>query len=116
MKKISYYDLLGIIKERNIPDKVYLHSNYRKVAYIKDVDIVSNEFNGYMLDEPDKDQDANFRYYLGECFLESDMFKKNIEIDKKIIEKIRIKGTFTRNQKRISRKINEIIEVLNGNN
>lgn len=116
MKKISYYDLLGMIKEENIPDKVYLHMLGKKVAYIKDVDTVSNELTGYMLDNPNKDQDENFKYYLGECFLESDMFDECIEVDKKLIEKIKIKGTFTKNQKRIIRKINEIIEVLNEEN
>ena len=80
MKKISYYDLLGMIKEENIPDKIYLHNLNKKVAYIKDVDVVSNEFNGYMLDDPNKDQNENFKYWLGECFLESDMFKECIEI------------------------------------
>ena len=84
MKLISYYDLLGMIKEENIPDKIYLHMLGKKVAYIKDVDM--DEFNGYMLDDPNKDQDDKFKYYLGECFLESSMYDECIEIegDKKI--------------------------------
>ena len=90
MKKISYYDLLGMIKEGNIPDKVYLYMCNKKVAYIKDVDAVSKEFTGYMLDNPDKDQDDNFKYYLGECFLESNMFDECIEVVKdNIFESIR---------------------------
>lgn len=80
MKKISYYDLLGMIKVGNIPNKVYLHRLHKKVAYIKDVDVVSNELTGYMLDNPNKDQDENFKYYLGECFLESSVFDECIEI------------------------------------
>ena len=80
MKLISYYDLLGMIKVGNIPNKVYLHRLHKKVAYIKDVDVVSNELTGNMLDNPNKDQDENFKYYLGECFLESSVFDECIEI------------------------------------
>ena len=78
MKLISYYDLLGMVKEENIPDIIYLHMLGKKVAYIKNVDM--DEFNGYMLDDPNKDQNEDFKYWLGECFLESDMFKECIEI------------------------------------
>ena len=47
-KLVSYYDLLGMIKEGNIPEKVYWINNRKeKISYKADYDI---EFNCYFLE------------------------------------------------------------------
>ena len=76
---LSYYELLGMIKEGNIPERLYVklaQVNYG-VNYVAIYD--GDEFSRYELENSD-DEDCNYRDYLGECFLESDMFNKCIEI------------------------------------
>lgn len=78
-KKISYYELLGMIKEGNIPKKLYVklpQVNYGS-TYIAEYD---DEDFSYYCQEDTKDNEVNYRSYLGECFLESDMFAECIEI------------------------------------
>ena len=87
---ISYYELLTRIKERNIPQLLILHLVPTKsVEYISDYDYVSDKLVGYEILN-DKDEDENYSYYLGDCFLESTMFDKVIEIieEEKEIEKL----------------------------
>lgn len=87
---ISYYELLTRIKERNIPQLLILHLVPTKsVEYIPDYDYVSDKLVGYEILN-DKDEDENYSYHLGDCFLESTMFYKVIEIieEEKEIEKI----------------------------
>lgn len=77
--KVSYYDLLGMIKEGNIPQKIEVTVpcvNYSR-TYFASYD--GNEFNNYFLLNA-KDGDENYDVYLANCFLESDMFNKCIEI------------------------------------
>ena len=77
---ISYYELLTMVKEGNIPQLLILHLVPTKsVKYISDYDYVNSELIGYEILN-DKDEDENYRYYLGDCFLESTMFDKVIEI------------------------------------
>lgn len=78
-KLVSYYDLLGMIKEGNIPQKLEVKLpcvNYSRTYYAS-YDI--SEFNNYFLLEVE-DSDENYDVYLANCFLESDMFEKCIEI------------------------------------
>ncbi|MCI6191222.1 MAG: hypothetical protein MR691_15055 [Clostridium sp.] len=87
---ISYYELLKRIKEGNIPPKIILHLVPNKsVEYISDYDYVSDKLVGYEILN-DKDEDENYSYYLVDCFLESTMFDKVIEIieEEKEIEKL----------------------------
>lgn len=87
---ISYYELLTRIKERNIPQLLILHLVPTKsVEYITDYDYVSDKLVGYEILN-DKDEDENYSYYLVDCFLESTMFDKFIEIieEEKEIEKL----------------------------
>lgn len=127
---ISYYELLTMIKEGKEPKRlrVYLTSTQSKI-YCAENDI-DNTFSYYVI-ENEGEENENFKYYLGECFLESDMFDKNIEIlDKKEIEKIefdtngiderivwfdeRGKHHFNTNTKDkfFANKINEIIDII----
>lgn len=112
---ISYYELLGMIKKGNNPEKV----KYDDTVYEWDNDSYYYD-DGY----------DNIDYLSGDIIFEKDMFKKNIEIieDKKI-EKLKIEndngtdyyirnihGTkcyLTKHSKIMADKINEIIEVLN---
>lgn len=87
---ISFYELLTMVKEGNIPKLLILHLVPTKsVKYISDYDYVSDELVGYKILN-DKDEDENYSYYLGDCFLERTMFDKVIEIieEEKEIEKL----------------------------
>lgn len=87
---ISYYELLTMIKERDIPPKIILHLVPNKsVEYISDYESVNSEFIGYEILK-DEEADENYSYHLGDCFLESTMFYKVIEIieEEKEIEKL----------------------------
>lgn len=121
---ISYYELLTRIKEGNIPQLLILHLVPTKsVEYVPDYDYVSDKLVGYEILN-DKDEDENYRYYLVDCFSESTMFDKVIEIieEEKEIEKITIRektigfpnGEWTaRNMdKAFAVKINELIDEV----
>lgn len=75
---ISYYDLIGMVKEGNAPGtiEVKLCSGKAK-TYIANYDV--GEFSFYHLEFEDLEDD-NYHYYLSECFLESSMFDKCITI------------------------------------
>lgn len=77
--KISYYELLGMIKEGNIPEriKVCLVGN-KEVVYIAEFE-TEYILLCYMI-ENENEQDENYRYYLSECLIEYSMFDECIEI------------------------------------
>ena len=127
---ISYYELLTMVKEGNIPKLLILHLVPNKsVEYVPDYDYVSDKLVGYEILN-DKDEDENYRYYLVDCFLESTMFDKVIEIieEEKEIEKLKIEqdapnnyyikneyGTkcyLTKHSKMIAEKVNELIDEV----
>ena len=91
MKEISYYELLKMIKDGNIPKKV----NYKITGYLEDyVEYTAqydrNDFTHYELTNHHR-EDENIHFYLNENFLESDMFDESIlilEEQKKIPEKL----------------------------
>lgn len=74
---ISYFELLQMIKVGNIPKKVKLHFCGTTKEYCADYDI--DDFSHYELCNK-KEKDEDYKFYLSECFLESDMFDKSIEI------------------------------------
>ena len=77
--EISYYELLGMIKEGNIPQKIEVKLpcvNYSR-TYFADYD--GERYTHYFLLEVE-DSDENYDVYLADCFLECDMFKKCITI------------------------------------
>ena len=128
---ISYYELLIRIKEGNIPQLLILHLVPTKsVEYVPDYDYVSDKLVGYEILN-DKDEDENYSYHLVDCFLESTMFDKVIEIieEEKEIEKLKIEqdtpnsnyyikneyGTkcyLTKHGKMIAEKVNELIDEV----
>lgn len=128
---ISYYELLTRIKEGNIPQLLILHLVPNKsVEYISDYDYANSEFIGYEILK-DEEADENYSYHLVDCFLESTMFDKVIEIieEEKEIEKLKIEqdtpnsnyyikneyGTkcyLTKHSKMIAEKVNELIDEV----
>lgn len=74
---ISYYELLGMIKEGKEPNKIKVHLNSTPKIYLKDDDIY--EYCYYILDSKEI-EDENYKDYLMDSFIESMMFEKNIEI------------------------------------
>lgn len=73
---ISYYELLGMIKDGNIPKRIYvkLPSLNYGVHYIAKYDY--GDFSHYYAEE----DDINYKSYLSECFLENDMFGRFIQV------------------------------------
>lgn len=83
---ISYYELLGMIKEGKAPNKIRVHLNSTPKIYVKDDDI--EEYCYYILNNKEQ-EDENYKDYLMDSFIESMMFDKTIEIleeEKKIPE------------------------------
>lgn len=76
--KISYYDLLGMVKDGNAPERIEVSLTYG-TSRIYEAEYDIGEFNHYRLDE-DYLEDENYKDYLSECFLESMMFNKCITI------------------------------------
>lgn len=125
--KVSYYELLGMIKEGNIPERI-------KVSLVGDKEVIYTTHFGiegrlvcYMIENEDK-QDENYHYYLTESLIEYNMFDKCIEIieEEKEIEKLRIQRTwqdefrnepllryiYKEDMKDIENKINELIDEI----
>ena len=122
---ISYYDLLGMIKEGNAPRKIRVHltCNPRDYEAIDDM----GEFCYYsLIGEPDE----NYKSYLSESYVESCMLEDGIEVieeDNKIerLEQwVDVKSWVGNDLKRgleeqsefnknIYYKINEIIDYIN---
>ena len=127
---ISYYELLAMVKEGKEPKRIRVHlTSTTSAIYCAEYDI-DNSFNYYKL-ENENEENEMVKYYLCECFLESNMFDKDIEIlDKKEIEKIKFdtndiderivwfdergKHHFNTNikDKFFANKINEIIDII----
>ena len=112
---ISYYELLQLIKLGKEPKRIKVHLTGRPREYYAEYDF--DDFSHYSLDG---ESNENYRDYLVECFLESDMFDDKIEIlDKKIPEKINLDTEELRGKETIRAidylfegKINEILDYL----
>lgn len=85
---ISYYELLGMIKEGNIPNKIKVHlTPVSSRNYISEYDI-DGSFSYYRL-ENEKEENDDYRFCLADCYLESVALDETIEIlDEKEIEQI----------------------------
>lgn len=73
---ISYYELLGMIKEDKAPNKIRVHLTREPRIYEAEY-YDDGDFSHYFIDG---DTDEEYHHYLSECLLESNMFDKNIEI------------------------------------
>lgn len=86
---ISYYELLGMIKEDKAPKEIRVHlTSGTSKLYVRESDI-DDTFNCYVIDE-DEETSEDYKYYLTDCYIESMMFEKTVEIldEKKIPEKL----------------------------
>lgn len=120
--KISFYELLGMVEEGNIPEIV----EYNGIQYKADYDDVDNSFLDYLIVDKKKINDT-IHFYLGENILFSEMHIKNllipreknkkIEKDKKI-EHLKLYAPYPEctddRFEDVENKINEIIDRLNG--
>lgn len=103
MKKI---DLLNkIVNGEELPKKIRYKGEYWYLTQ-KYANILPYYSNGY-------DKENLFTGEEDEYFSESLNFEVEIIEEDKTIENIKVKSTFTRNQKKIARKINEIIDFIN---
>ena len=82
---ISYYELLNKINHNEIPDLLELNLNCGKRYYQAYYD--DGLFNYYGLCE-ENEENEDFKYYLSDCLLDSEMFDKKIKIMNEKIEKI----------------------------
>ena len=117
--KISYYELLGMIKEGNIPERIKacLVGN-KEVVYIAEFE-TEDILIGYMI-ENENEQDENYHYYLSECLIEYSMFDECIEIVKDELKELTYEDFFEDNsememfeilvneQNKIKRKLKEL--------
>lgn len=76
---ISYYDLLGMVKEGNIPKYVYYVDDAFDENYLYESEYFYDEFLGYNL-VGEEQKELGIYKYLGENFLEPQMLEKNILI------------------------------------
>lgn len=79
--KISYYELLGMIKEGNIPNEVLvtLQNGLKPVKYSAEFDYVDDSLTCYSICD-EEEVDENYHDYLTDCFIEMSVFDKCIEI------------------------------------
>lgn len=128
--KTTIYDLLGMIKDDNIPQRIIFKNQIYE--YVESAEDYYNEEHGYIFDvyvlksilndeveiletAITYKQDNYYQYqpYTGEVEIKYNSPKYILESDK--IEKLNINGRFTKNQKKLANKINEIIEAINEN-
>lgn len=76
---ISYYDLLGMVKEGNIPKYVYYVDDTFTGRYLYESEYFYDEFLGYNL-VGEEQKELGIYQYLGENFLEPQMLEKSILI------------------------------------
>ncbi len=76
---ISYYELLTMIKENDAPKKIRVHlTPNTSNIYVNELDI-DGSLNYYALSQNARENEE-YKYYLTECFIESSVFDKCIEI------------------------------------
>lgn len=80
--KISYYELLKMIKKGKYPI-----IEYNNIKYVPDFDIVDGSFLDYQIDKKTYIDDVKF--YLAENFLDCEMFNKVLTI----VEQDKLKGS-----------------------
>lgn len=68
INRISYYELLGLVREGRQPERVWLDGDMYEVR-----DVSEGKFYGYYCSKDDT--------WLSEQFVESDVFAKEIEIE-----------------------------------
>ena len=72
---ISYYDLLGLLKDGKQPKEVKLHLKYNSA-----VCIYNNDNGSYLLKNRFDEDNLSIYMYLRDCLLDNGSFDKCIEI------------------------------------
>ena len=116
--KVSYYELLGMIKEGDIPKEIYvqLQIGLNPVKYVPEYDLADGSLTCFTIFNREE-EDTNYHYYLTDCFIEMSVFDKCIEIieEEKEMEKIPIPEIESVGNERILRaeiRINELIDEI----
>lgn len=82
---ISYYELLTLIQQGTIPDKVILHHYEQRIPYVKDLEI-DGSFKTYVIEDegylPSHEPRELF-VYLKDHLFDADCFDKTLEIESK---------------------------------
>ena len=113
--KISYYDLLGLIKEEKEPKEIEVQLVAQKsVNYVACYDRANGEFLNYYIKD-DRNLSDDYHSYLTDSFLESSMFKKCIKIieGNKEIQKLSYQQVGYENCDGSERKIKEVVIDFN---
>ena len=72
---ISYYELLGLLKDSKQPKEVKLHLKYNSAVYI-----YNNDNGSYLLKNRFDEYNLSIYMYLRDCLLDNGSFDKCIEI------------------------------------
>lgn len=83
MKTISYYELLELIKNGAEPKRIRVKVCSYSCEYVAEYDV--EDFSHYYIANENQ-VDDNYKYFLSECFFESMMFGKCIEIIEEVEE------------------------------
>lgn len=119
--KISYYELLGMIKEGDIPNEVLvtLQNGLNSVKYVPEFDYVDDSLTCYSIYDKDE-EDENYHHYLTDCFIEMSVFDKCITIVEDELKELTYEDFFEDNsememfeilvneQNKIKRKLKEL--------
>ncbi len=72
---ISYYDVIGMIKNGNIPKRIRLFIFDKSAVYYFD-----QENSSYLIEDPSAKND-NFKEYLNECLTDMDYLENKLAIE-----------------------------------
>ena len=110
---ISYYELLDMIRKGEIPYRIWFHVGNRKVSYIQNLDKIDSTFIGFMIEDFDN-KDSDVGSWLGENFMESDVFNRCLSMEFDTIRKIDLSvlSTQTEKNRAFKNSINQIIDRL----
>ena len=84
MEKISYYDLLGMVRSGDMPERLRVEILKGDPKYYR-AEFDGEEFSHYYKEDFLKEE--SYSIFLSECFLESGMFDNVIEVIDEDIEK-----------------------------
>ena len=109
---LTYFELLELVKHFKEPKKVLVKlTNDKTGRYYKATYDIDDTFICYVIENKNQENE-DYKYYLSECYLESSMFNRNIEIvGNGDLEPLKLKQ-FHNNQRKLATKINEIIEYI----
>lgn len=103
--KITIYDLLGLVKEDKAPQKIKCYDEIFKLNEVASVMPDLYTMDNLYVDSEGYRLFCEYNWQLND---EVQIIEKE-----KAIEKLSLKGGYTNNQKKIVKKINELIKSVN---